>query len=199
MSTNFRTLYVHVFLICTACFAGCSQSRQLDTSTSLSALSSAGSSVSSPAIEAELRNFASAWQGVPYLEGGDSRSGIDAPGLVMVVADQILGLSLPHSTPRQLAFGTEVERISIAPGDIIFFRPTSMPRHVGVYLGSQEFLHSWPDDGVSVARLDDPYWNGAYWAGRRVLALDPSETTTGNANTTSEDPPSRPAKRRVGW
>jgi len=130
------------------------------------------------------------------MEGGNSRSGVDAPGLVMLVADQILGLSLPHSTVRQLGVGKEVKRVSLMPGDILFFRPTSMPRHVGVYLGAQDFLHAWPSDGVSTARLDEPYWNGAYWVGRRVLALQASES---DIDTTSEDSQTRPIKRRIGW
>ena len=197
MSIKIRTVHVCILSVCAGCFAGCTPSQQLRTASSPATLSSTTSIVSSAGIEVVLRKFATAWQGVPYLEKGDSRSGVDAPGLVRIIADQILGMSLPHSTPRQLGFGEEVERALIVPGDIIFFRPTSMPRHVGVYLGSQEFLHAWPDGGVSVARLDEPYWSGAYWVGRRILALQPSEMTPDN--TTRENPPARPEKRRVGW
>ncbi len=183
-------------LLCLILFAGCSQSQRLETSSSQVTLSSTTSIIPSAATESELRTFASQWQGVPHLNGGDSRSGIDAPGLVMVAFDQVLGISLPHSTPRQLGFGQEVEFQSLRPGDLIFFRPTSMPRHVGIYLGSEEFLHSWPENGVSIARLDDSFWTGAFWAGRRILGTQP----TGAApDSSSQKPADRPTKRRVGW
>ncbi len=184
-------------LLCSICLAGCSQTEQLGTQTSspLQAVSSVNPAIPSAAIESELRAFATSWQGTPHLEGGNSRSGIDAPGLIVVVADQILGLSLPYSTARQLGFGQEVERSSLMPGDIVFFRPTSMPRHVGIYLGSQEFLHAWPEDGVSIGRMDEPYWSGAYWVGRRVLGARDSVSTP----ITSEEPPDSLGKRRVGW
>lgn len=163
---------------------------------SMATVSATTSVIPSAAIEAELRNFASQWQGVPHLKGGDSRDGIDAPGLVMVISDQILGLSLPHSTARQLGFGQEIELDALLPGDLVFFRPTSMPRHVGIYLGSEEFLHSWHDGGVTIARLNEPYWLGAFWAGRRVLAMQPGEST---ANISTEESTDSSDKRRVGW
>ncbi|MCY4205515.1 MAG: NlpC/P60 family protein [Bacteroidetes bacterium] len=190
---------LYTTLICVICLTGCSQTQQLNTPssrpTTLIATNSAPAT-SIATVESELRTFAETWKGVPHLDGGNSRSGIDAPGLVMVIADQVLGLSLPHSTARQLGFGEEIQRTALVPGDILFFRPTSMPRHVGVYLGSQEFLHAWPGEGVSIARLDESYWNGAYWIGRRVLGIQISET---DIDTTSEDPQTRPSKRRVGW
>lgn len=179
---------ISVIVFLTACLAGCTNSRKLEKQSSLPPNSALSTSPTN--IESELRNFAESWSETPYVEGGNSQSGIDAPGLVMVIADKILGLSLPHSTARQLGFGQEIQRSSLLPGDIIFFRPTNTPRHVGTYLGSQEFLHAWPEDGVTIASLDDPYWNGAYWAGRRMIAQQP---------THPEDPPPPTRKRRVGW
>ena len=187
-----------LFFFCALFVLSCNQSRNLNlrSDSDSSPLRSVNSSIPSAAIEAELRAFAQSWLQTPHMEGGDSKSGIDAPGLMKVIGDQILGLSLPHSTARQLGFGEEVERAFLMPGDMVFFRPTSMPRHVGVYLGSQEFLHAWPDGGVFIARLDEPYWNGAYWAGRRVLN---QESTNQPQQTSSDEPPSDPGKRRVGW
>ncbi len=184
-------------LLCTVCLAGCSQSQQLRTqdSPSLQAVSSVSPVIPSAAIASELRAFAASWQGTPHLEGGKDQTGVDAPGLVVAAAEQIMGLSLPHSTARQLGFGVEVERSSLIPGDIIFFRPTSMPRHVGIYLGSQEFLHVWPEDGVTVGRIDEPYWSGAYWAGKRILGQQIPVHTPVTAGET----PDSLGNRRVGW
>lgn len=193
-----RTMRIYVFL-CAIYLAGCSQTVRLRTQDSppLQAMSSVPPVAPAVAIESELRTFAASWKDSPYIEGGTSISGVDAPGLVVAIGDQILGVSLPHSTARQLGFGEEVERNYLMPGDIIFFRPTSMPRHVGVYLSSQEFLHAWPDDGVSIGRLDDPYWNGAYWAGRRVLGYPTPvrDSITSDEETLSDSL----GNRRVGW
>ena len=191
------TMRVNLILSFMIGLVGCAPSQKMtSTASSMTTMSATTSVIPSAAIEAELRNFASQWQGVPHLEGGDSRDGIDAPGLVMVISDQILGLSLPHSTARQLGFGQEVELESLLPGDLVFFRPTSMPRHVGIYLGSEEFLHSWHDGGVSTARLNEPYWIGAFWAGRRVLAMQPGESTAKPSTSELTNPSD---KRRVGW
>jgi len=196
-SASIITMRVFLILSLMIGLVGCAPSNQMTNGvSSMPTMSATTSVIPSAAVEAELRNFASQWQGVPHLEGGDSRDGIDAPGLVMLISDQILGLSLPHSTARQLGFGQEIELAALLPGDLVFFRPTSMPRHVGVYLGSEEFLHSWHDGGVSIARLSEPYWRGAFWAGRRVLAMQPGEPT---ANTPTSEPTEPSDKRRVGW
>ena len=132
------------------------------------------------------------------MAGGDSRSGIDAPALVWIAANDILGVTLPGTTARQLGMGDEITRDNLVAGDLIFFRPTSMPRHVGIYLGRNEFVHSWPEGGVAIARLDNPYWGGAYWSARRLLA-QPGVSVGKPANEDEAQPAQPRTRRRVGW
>ena len=147
-------------------------------------------------LEGQLRAFAASWLGTPHVERGSTREGIDAPTFVQVAANEIMGVELPRVVARQLGVGEEILRDALLPGDLIFFRPTSRPRHVGIYLGNSEFAHAWHDGGVAIARLDDPYWNGAYWDARRVLSQ-----AAANATRQSQEPERtrRQTRRRVGW
>lgn len=189
-----RLLAAALLLLC-----GCSAAESLRNNTTGSAdrTTTLGSSiVLSADIEVRLRDLSSQWLGTPHSEGGRTREGIDAPGLVQLLAQEVLGVELPRNTTRQLGIGIEVVQSDLLPGDIVFFRPTSMPRHVGVYLGQSEFVHSWPETGVTVDRLDDSYWSGAFWAGRRLLA--DSTQTQPTATPETERTPRR-RTRRVGW
>lgn len=41
-------------------------------------------------------------------------------------------------------------------------------RHVGIYMGNNEFLHASTSQGVVVSSLDTPYWQRAFWQIRRI-------------------------------
>ena len=144
-------------------------------------------------LERQLRAFAANWQGTPHVEGGTSRDGIDAPAFVQLAANEVMGLALPRIVARQLGIGEEILRDALLPGDLIFFRPTSEPRHVGIYLGNNEFVHAWHDGGVAITRLDNPFWNGAYWDARRLL------TQPDGIMAPEPQEAKRPPRRRVGW
>ena len=178
--------------------AGCSSADALrnrnNPSGSPEALSN--SVILSADVEARLRAMATDLAGTPYLEGGHSRDGMDAPALVQLLAAEVLGVDLPRNTARQLGIGSEILQKDLVFGDVVFFRPTNMPRHVGMYLGNQEFVHAWPESGVAVARLDDSYWNGAFWAGRRLIT---DGAAVPQAQQPVEEPETPRSRRRVGW
>ena len=189
-----RLITAALLLLC-----GCSAAESLrnNSAGSTDGATTLGSSiVLSADIEVRLRNLSTEWLGTPHREGGQTREGIDAPALVQLLAQDVMGVELPRNTTRQLGIGIEIVQGDLLPGDIVFFRPTSMPRHVGVYLGQDEFVHSWPETGVAIARMDDSYWNGAFWAGRRLLA--DSTQTRPTATPETERAPRR-RTRRVGW
>ncbi|MHB1653909.1 MAG: C40 family peptidase [Desulfitobacteriaceae bacterium] len=108
------------------------------------------------------------WQGVPYAWGGESRSGIDCSALVQKVY-QLVGIELPRSSYEQFRVGVGVPVVNLLPGDLVFFN-TSGPgaSHVGIYLGSQEFLSA-TRRKVEVQSMDMPYWKNAYRGSRRIL------------------------------
>ena len=143
-------------------------------------------------LEQQLRALAASWEGTPHLDGGTGRNGIDAAAFVQLAASEIMNVDLPRTTARQLGVGEEILRDALLPGDLIFFRPISQPRHVALYLGGDEFVHAWPDDGVIISQLNDSYWSGAFWVARRLMAQP-------TLSTPSQPSRPQPARGRRGW
>ena len=83
------------------------------------------------------------------------------------------GLELPRTSGQMYRLGTPVPRRGdLRPGDLVFFRIAesgSGISHVGVYLGSGQFAHASAGRGGVVDALHDPYFQGRYAGGRRVL------------------------------
>jgi cell wall-associated NlpC family hydrolase len=75
--------------------------------------------------------------GVPYVSGGTSRSGFDAPGFTRWVFRR-LDVSLPLDLARQMRRGVEVPRDQLKRGDVVYF-PDDRGR-VGVYIGADRMI-----------------------------------------------------------
>ncbi len=123
--------------------------------------------------ERRLRDVEGDWHGTPYRLGGTSKSGIDCSAFSRMVYAEVYRVELPRTVEEQEAVGKSVARSRLRPGDLVFFRtqgmgPRSGSRHVGVYLGGGEFAQASGSRGVTVSRLDDPYWNERYKTARRV-------------------------------
>jgi len=108
--------------------------------------------------------------GAPYRDGGALPDGFDCSGLVTwVFARQ--GIAVPRDVRRQAAFGLDVPRGDIAPGDLVFFATTgSGPTHVGIATGDGGFIHA-PKRGdlVRVESMSASYWASRFVAARRVV------------------------------
>ena len=116
-------------------------------------------------LEAEYRR----WQGTCHRLGGNSRNGVDCSGFVKVVYKNIFEMELPRTTKTQVTLGRPVKRAELQAGDLVFFKPPSYPRHVGIYLSNSEFVHASKTKGVTISRIDPYYWGKYYWTARRVL------------------------------
>ena len=152
-------------------------------------------------LEQQLRAAAEDWYGTPYRYGGTTRDGIDCSAFVQTIFRDELGLSLPRVTAEQVHEGAPVPRGPYQPGDLIFFRPTNKTRHVGLYLGDGEFVHAGTREGVTLARLDDPYWRRVFWTARRVLpdvAVQAPPPPSAPTPSWSQRKAPRPAVRS-GW
>lgn len=110
-----------------------------------------------------------AWQGTPYKLGGADKTGIDCSAFVQLTLREHFATEVPRTTGAQAKLGMAVKPDELRPGDLVFFRTGPTRRHVGFYLGRGQFLHASTRVGVTISRLDDRYWQSAYWTARRVL------------------------------
>jgi cell wall-associated NlpC family hydrolase len=120
-------------------------------------------------IEKRLRAEYRHWQGTRHRLGGTGSRGIDCSGFVKAVYKDIFNIDLPRTTRAQVRQGQPVSFEKLRAGDLIFFKPPSYPRHVGIYLGGFEFVHASKNNGVTLSKIDKYYWRKYYWTARRIL------------------------------
>ena len=119
-------------------------------------------------IAAELTHSALRFLGVPYVFGGTSTSGFDCSGFVQHVY-AMLGIGVPRTADAQYDFGRPAVG-GPRPGDLVFFDTYGGVSHVGIYLGSGEFVHASSSHGVMVSHLSESYWASRYVGARRLIA-----------------------------
>ncbi|OEF95283.1 NlpC/P60 family protein [Vibrio splendidus] len=108
------------------------------------------------------------WKGVPYHFGGTSFRGIDCSAFVQIAVQNATQQALPRTTIDQSKKGKEIAYGQATSGDLVFFKTSMTVRHVGVYLGNNQFLHASTSKGVIISRLDNPYWASKFWHFRRL-------------------------------
>lgn len=110
--------------------------------------------------------------GTPYRYGGNRPStGFDCSGFVQY-AHATVGIELPRTSRKQYRMGKQIKKRNLRAGDLVFFRIDTKKTisHVGIYIGNNKFIHA-PSSGkrVSIARLDNPYWQQHYDSARRIF------------------------------
>lgn len=127
---------------------------------------SAGMSVQN--IQAHLMMHYRQWKGVHYLWGGESRRGIDCSAFTRSVYMAQFHIALPRTSGEQKRRGHAVSRGHLKAGDLIFFRTLPGKRHVGIYAGDGMFMHASSSHGVTLSRLNNPYWVHHFEEARRL-------------------------------
>lgn len=113
-------------------------------------------------------DFYSDWKNVRYKMGGTSRLGIDCSGFTQRIFKEKFGIELPRTTLTQVNMGVEVKKSDLRIGDLVFFKTSKTMKHVGVYVGDGDFLHS-SIKGIQFTKLDKQFYKDAYWTARRIV------------------------------
>ena len=114
--------------------------------------------------------------GKKYVFGASGPNTFDCSGLMLYCFKRI-GITLQHSAQGE-GYNNSRLKISTIPslrrGDMVFFNTVNdadLCDHVGIYLGSNYFLHAGSGAGkVIISNLSSGYYNRVFSWGRRVLA-----------------------------
>lgn len=118
-----------------------------------------------------ILNKAQSMRGVRYRWGASSRSATDCSGFTSQVF-RSNGYRIPRTSAEQSRAGAKVDRSSLRPGDLVFFKTRRGTRvsHVGIYTGNGKFIHASSGGGkVQVNSLSDGYYNKRFVTARRVV------------------------------
>lgn len=116
----------------------------------------------------KLLDELSTWIRVPYVYGGESKTGTDCSGMVQTVFKTVYNVSL-YRTAYDLAKNCDsVGKKDLKTGDIIFFKINSAKiSHVGIYLANNKFIHA-SSKGVIVSDLTETYYTKYFYSCGRV-------------------------------
>ncbi len=125
-------------------------------------------SASSPRI-ASLLDEAESHIGTVYCSGGATSDCFDCSGFVTNCFLSI-GILLPRTSREIAAFGIEIRREDLQPGDVVAFRTSGRDiNHVGIMIDAERFIHASSSKGVIISALSETYWKRSYVGARRVL------------------------------
>lgn len=118
-----------------------SSSASKSSSSSSSNTQSGGSTVKGNGSGAQVASYALQFVGNPYVWGGTSLThGADCSGFVMSVYAHY-GVSLPHSSSAQSAYGKSVSVSQAQAGDLVFYGNGGIS-HVGICIGGGRIVHA---------------------------------------------------------
>ncbi len=148
-----------------------SNSRRLTDAMAL--LNGKGSRGRSSRGSSQVIRTAKRYLGTRYVWGAQGPSRFDCSGFTQYVIRKSKGVRLPRVSRKQAYYGKYVSRGNLRAGDLIFFDTSRRRRgyvnHVGIYIGSNKFIHaSSAKHRVVISSLNRPFYNARFKWGRRV-------------------------------
>lgn len=128
------------------------------------------------ATGSEIVHTGEQYIGTPYVYGapvGDVH-GFDCSSFTATVFKEN-GIYLPRTASAQAQEGVPVKKSDLQVGDLVFFDTelNGYIDHVGIYVGNDQVINA-IYSGVRIVNLNTSYWSARYYAARRIL---PTETT----------------------
>jgi hypothetical protein len=165
----FKAVYLNFFItiFITACSSRTSIPQYGDSSRS--AFKAGGAMIKEELLSSLLDNEYRNWKGVPYRFGGTTKKGVDCSGFVQAVYKNSFQINIVRNTEEQAKSGLFVNRNALKVGDLVFFKTRWKVRHVGIYLGDNQFVHASTSKGVVISSLNNVYWKKKYWQSRRII------------------------------
>jgi cell wall-associated NlpC family hydrolase len=126
-------------------------------------------SANADAVEKRILDEYKQWRGTRHKMGGTGGKGIDCSGFVKAIYRDAFNIDLPRTTKEQVKRGKPISFKGLQPGDLVFFKPPTYARHVGIFLSQSKFVHASKNKGVTISKIDADYWRKYYWTARRIL------------------------------
>lgn len=116
----------------------------------------------------QIVDFAKQYIGVKYIWAGNTPKGFDCSGFTQYILKNF-GVILEHSASSQFSNGEKISKENLEPGDLVFFTTyKSGPSHVGIYIGSNQFIHaSTGQKRITTTSLNSSYYLRRYLGARR--------------------------------
>ncbi|MGZ2368417.1 C40 family peptidase [Ancylomarina sp. YFZ004] len=120
-------------------------------------------------VKHKLETHYNKYKAVPYKYGGTSTKGFDCSGFVQFTYKNVFNIRLPRTTRLMLKVGTPIKKSQLRIGDLVLFRTSKRYRHVGIFMGDNQFMHVSTKKGLKKSKLNNPYWLKRYLASRRIF------------------------------
>jgi len=121
----------------------------------------------------QIINTAEKFLGTPHCMGGTTGRCMDCSGLTYTSFTSHK-IAMPRRSQDQARYGRLIFNHSdLKRGDLVFFTKSYTTSdyitHVGIYLGSGQFLHASTSSGVIVTPMNNPWWSQRFVFGTRVF------------------------------
>lgn len=106
------------------------------------------------------------WEGVPFLQGGNSQKGIGTIEFISKITEELQAATVTGS-PSQVFKKVTLRKVGELPasGDIVFFQNRKGEVfHAGIYLQNDKFVHVHAKYGVVVENLSEPLYQKSFLA-----------------------------------